>query len=263
MTYALVIEYDGTDFHGWQVQTARRTVQGELQRALGALWAEPVRTVGAGRTDRGVHATCQVASFTAPPRFAPRRLVRALGGLLPEDVVVRAAVERPVGFHARYDALARQYTYTLATERSAINRRCTWQVRGPLDPEPMTAAAGLLPGRRDCRALAAGRTEGNPLVVIDCADWAVRGTAFTFTIKADRFLSRMVRTLVGAMVAMGRGAMSVEAFARAIGAGDRRALGQTAPPQGLCLSAVEYPGWCPAEERAFLTPARIEEAAGI
>ena len=133
-TCALVLEYDGTDFYGWQVQPGRRTVQGELHRALATLWGKPVRVVGAGRTDRGVHARCQVASFTAPPRFASRMLVRALGGLLPKDVVVRAALERLPGFNARYDAVAREYTYTLVTEPCAIGRRYAWRVRGAPRP---------------------------------------------------------------------------------------------------------------------------------
>ena len=133
---------------------------------------------------------------------------------------------------------------------------------GLLDPERMAAAAVRLPGRRDCRALVAGPLERSSIVTIYRAGWAAEGPKLSFTIAADRFLPKMVRTLVGAMVAVGRGVTSVEAFAQALEAGDRRVLGRTAPSGGLCLTAVGYPDWQPAEELTALVPACIGEGIG-
>jgi len=247
----LLIEYDGTAFAGWQIQADARTVQGEVERALGVALRQPVGVVGAGRTDAGVHARGQVAHavLDVPAGEAPdlRRLVHSLRGLLPPDVALRDAGWAPDGFHARYGATARHYRYHVTTRPTALER--AWRLHLPAVPDwdAMNAAAALLVGRRDFSSLCRTQSETlNRVCHVTRAAWVpddagAPGAAWRFEISADRFLHGMVRAAVGTLLEVGRGRRTPDDLARVLDAADRRAAGPAAPPHGLVLHAVTYP----------------------
>lgn len=237
----LVLEYDGADFHGWQVQPGLRTVQGVVEEALRRLVNEEVRLAGAGRTDAGVHAEGQVASFQTGSRLSPEILRRGLNGLLPPDVTALSAARVEEGFHARFDARSRTYRYTIATRRRSVGRAYAWFVPYPLDVAPMRAAAGFFTGRHDFLSFcnAAQERTGHVCTVAGC-EWSASGREMTLEVTADRFLRGMVRTMVGTMVDVGRGKLPVEAVRGILEARDRRVSGPAAPAHGLCLVRVGY-----------------------
>ncbi|HMB68155.1 MAG TPA: tRNA pseudouridine(38-40) synthase TruA [bacterium] len=245
--WKLVLEYDGTEFAGWQVQPSERTVQGELKEALETVLRHPVRVTGAGRTDAGVHALGQVVSLESPEDVAAAR--RSLNGVLPDDVVVREAVAAPDGFHARYDAVRRHYRYRLHRGATAVHRRFAWEVRPEPDPEAMRAAAVRLTGHRDFASLASG-TE--PDETTECrlerVEVRERGAFLDVEVTANRFLRKMVRTMVGTLLEVGWGKQPPEWIDEVLAGRDRRLAGPVIPPTGLFLSGVEYPGDDPATE---------------
>ena len=242
-TLRLDLRYDGTDFFGWQVQPDRRTVQGELERGLAVLLDGPVRVVGAGRTDRGVHALRQVASFTTERPIPVDGLRRGLNALLPGDVQVDRAREAPAGFHARFSAAGRAYRYHLSERPGPIRRRYAWCLRRLPELERLEAAMLPLLGRHDFTTFSGAEDEGNnPQCDIRGLDWRRRGHRLTLSIAADRFLNRMVRTLVGNFVALERaGALTPERVAELLAARDRTRAPRVAPPTGLFLVGVTYP----------------------
>ena len=241
----LLLEYDGTDFQGWQIQAQGRTVQGELARALGILLREPIRPTGAGRTDAGTHALGQVAHFHTRSALPCERILRGLNGLLPGDVAVRAADEAPAAFHARYSAYGKRYRYRIHLGKAALNRRYVWTYRHPLDPKPMQEAMGVLPGRHAFGAFC----KQDPMPddfhcqIADCA-LISGGRELIFEIEADRFLRHMVRILVGTLTEIGAGRRAPEDMAALLDGGKRSGAGVTAPARGLCLLWVAYPDSC-------------------
>lgn len=241
---ALTLEYDGTDFLGFQRQARGRTVQGVLEEALARLLGETTRVIGAGRTDAGVHAIAQVASFACPDRFDDRTVGRALNALLPPDVVVRAVATAPVGFHARFSARSRRYRYTVwnVPWRPALARRYATHVAATLDTAGMAAAGAGLVGERDFAAFAGatgGDEKGTVRRVLDFS-CERRDERVVFEVEANAFLPHMVRNFVGTLLEVGRGAMGVEEFSGVLAGRDRRRAGPTAPARGLCLIAVRY-----------------------
>ncbi|MBM4118015.1 tRNA pseudouridine(38-40) synthase TruA [bacterium] len=245
--YRLLLAYDGGDFRGWQRQPAGRSVQGELERALALLARAPVAVQGAGRTDAGVHALAQCASFAFdPPRpLPPERLLAALRGLLPADITPLAVHEAPADFNARYSATARFYEYRLGLVPCAPLRRLRWELGRPLDLAAMQAALDLLAGAEDFRAFStregAARGTRCRLRRLALARREPAGDELSLAIGADRFLHNMVRIVVGTLVEIGRGRWQPERMAAILASGDRRLAGPTAPPQGLFLERVEYP----------------------
>lgn len=244
----LTLQYDGAAFHGWQLQPGARTIQGELQRAVQRLTGERLPVVGSGRTDRGVHATGQVAAVTVPARWTAAELRRALNAVLPADIWVGQAEEVDARFHPRYDALARTYEYRvgLADEAfSPFHRRWCWPLGRDLDVRLLAATAQEVRGEHSFRAFAkAGQPHRGDRCVVAVAEWRLwEPLGVTFTITADRFLHRMVRYLVGTMVDVALGRRPLEEF-RALLAGDAGPLETSppAPPQGLFLTRVDYPG---------------------
>lgn len=239
-----VIEYDGTDFNGFQKQPSVPTVQRELERVLGKLFSEEiVKVIGAGRTDAGVHATGQVVSFQAPERFPLDRICLAMNGLLPKSIRVKSAQEAPESFHARYSAKARTYVYVVLNREapSAILGRYAWHVTQPLDIEAMrTAAAGLI-GKKDFATFGVpDRTGGSTVRQVFDFQIGRRKDAIIIVIRANAFLRGMVRSMVGTLVEVGRGKCRPEGVAEMLSVCDRRAAGVSAPPHGLCLTRVEY-----------------------
>lgn len=237
----LVIEYDGTGFSGWQVQPGKRTVQGVLQQALSAMLGGPVTVHGSGRTDAGVHARAQVANVRTERRLPLAAYVAGLNAGLPADVAVRSAEVVPESFHARFDAKARRYHYSIITGRSPLRERYAWRMTHQVDPAVLRDAAARIVGRRDLRALTCAQAETDNFVVdVQRSEWLFAEGGFTYAVKADRFLHNLVRILVGTMVDMARGKIDPGEFERIIESRDRTRAGRTAPPQGLCLMEVLY-----------------------
>ena len=234
----LDIEYDGTDFAGWARQPGRRTVQDELEAALATLLRDAVTLTVAGRTDAGVHATGQVASYEGEP--AP---LEGLNALLPADVAVSACAAAPDGFDARRDARSRRYRYRVLASRtrSAFERgRALWWPH-VLDRELLQRCAAALPGRHDFTAFTPTETyhERFERDVLD-ARWIERGDVMTFEIEADAFMRQMNRVLVGTMLQVAGGRRSLDSFESLLRGAHRRDAGPTAPAHGLYLAGVRY-----------------------
>ena len=237
------LEYDGTDFHGWQVQPGKRTVQGELVRALAVLCREEVRVVGAGRTDSGVHALGQVANFRIESAPELARLRRGLDGLLPPDMRVRRLQVAPDDFSARASAEWRSYRYQMLLEPSPVLRRFYHVVPSGLEPEAMQEAVRGLLGLHDFTAFArSGHAGETALCNVSEARLTPVGERLFFEITANRFLHNMVRRLAGALVEVGRGRRPPAALAEALKSGDRSQGGPCLPACGLFLVSVRYPG---------------------
>jgi tRNA pseudouridine38-40 synthase len=241
---ALLVEYEGTAFGGSQYQENAPTVQGALERALSKLTGEPIRVAMAGRTDAGVYARGQVAAFTTHSRHSADTVTRAANALLPDAISLRAATEVPLGFDPRRWATGRWYRYRLylGPQRPAIDRRAVWHLSAALDTESMATAARSLEGRHDFAAFTAPSeakrqvTERN----VRCAGWSWRGKRATFDIEANAFLPHMVRRIVGTLVEVGRGKLSVAEFERLVREAPPGEASRTAPPRGLCLMKVRY-----------------------
>jgi tRNA pseudouridine38-40 synthase len=271
----LTIEYDGTDFHGWQSQrdeaadgpAGSRTVQGRLELALRKLTRQPIRVVGASRTDSGVHALGQVAHFDRPAGFdlPDERIAAALNANLPDDVAVVAAGTAPPDFHAQHSATGKIYRYALFSRRtrSATRTRTHWQVPHPLRLERMREAGRRLVGKHDLSAFATElnavqekrQSEGKPRLetvrelrrvdVTSPPDPGSEGHGSEIFIEVEGagFLYKMVRTIVGSLVEVGRGARDPEWISAVLASRDRSEAGPTAPAKGLCLVRVLYDAW--------------------
>lgn len=244
MNWRLVVEYDGTDFEGWQLQPGARTVQGELESAFARLAGRRVVVYGAGRTDAGVHARGQVANARAETRHPPEVLRRALNALLPRDVAVRELEPAGDGFDARRDARSKLYAYRLWTgaTRSPLEERWSHWVSVPLDLAALRAAARDLVGTHDFASFRAagghGRTSVRTLTRIELA--GALGGELRFEFEGTGFLRHMVRNLVGTLLEVGRGRRPPAWAAEVLAARDRRAAGPTAPARGLTLVRVDY-----------------------
>jgi tRNA pseudouridine38-40 synthase len=240
-TYKLTLEYDGTKFHGWQVQHKLRTVQGEVERALRIFLRHEVAVHAAGRTDTGVHALGQVASFRSEGIADLILALRSLNGILPHDVVVKNLELAADDFHARFSAAARQYFYVLSRTPVAIDRHYAFFCKFPLDFDSLQRACPPLIGEHNFRAFCDVNTEDTHyLSRVDFARWEDRGERFVFRIRANRFLRSMVRILVGTMIDIGRGRMEPQAIAEILAGRERRHAGFTAPAVGLFLEKVFY-----------------------
>jgi len=242
----LDLDYEGTRFHGWQVQPGVRTVQGTLEEVFLRVTGETVRMVAAGRTDAGVHARGQVAHVLTDSRLDERALLMAMNSLLPPDVVVKTLRDALPTFHARKCALEKRYEYWIWNDPlpSVFGRRFAWHIKGPLDVDAMRAAAQVLPGTRDFSSFqASGSPEGcNPVRTVRCVE--VRTPAagtLHIVVEGVSFLRHMVRILVGTLVEVGRGRMVVPDMEAVLQARDRRVAGRTAPAAGLFLMKVCYP----------------------
>jgi tRNA pseudouridine38-40 synthase len=249
MNYRLTLQYDGTEFHGWQVQSGERTVQGELARVLALLEGSEVVVHGAGRTDAGVHAEEQVASVRLRREIGPERLRAALNGNLPRDVRVMEASVAGEAFHARYSARGKTYVYRIANApvMSPFLARYALHEARALDTERMRRAALLFIGEHDWTAFSAAQSEARTRVrtvtaleVTAQVDALGHGRLIEIKASADGFLRYMVRSIAGTLLAAGRGETDEETIERAIKTGDRSLAGATAPAYGLTLVKVRY-----------------------
>ncbi len=237
----LEIEYDGTDFHGWQIQPELRTVQGELERGIGAITNQEIKLTGSGRTDVGVHALGQVANFHTESGLDEQSILKGLNAVLPRDILIRGAKEVDGRFNARFSAKTRVYSYRAFLGRTAILRRYAWEIPYQLDADKITQAAALVCGEHDFSSFCVAESAKESNVCrITSALWQQAGEELTFTVEANRFLHNMVRSLVGTMVEVGRGYFSISDFEDIMKAKDRKKAGPTAPACGLCLVEVKY-----------------------
>jgi tRNA pseudouridine38-40 synthase len=249
MNFKLLLQYDGTDFHGWQIQEELRTVQGELTRVLSLLDDREVVIHGSGRTDAGVHAEGQVANVDLRRKITPYKLRNAINGNLPPDLRVLFADIAPADFHARYSARSKTYTYHIVHSQvtSPFWSRYALQEARQLDLEGMRLAAKLFLGEHDWTAFSAAQSDAESRVrnVRQCElddQWSARGRChlISVSIAANGFLRYMVRSIVGTLLAVGRGEIDEEVIARAIREDRRELVGPTAPAHGLTLKSVQY-----------------------
>ncbi len=243
MRYKLLLEYDGTDYHGWQVQPNGRTLQGVLEAAVLEFSGETVRISASGRTDAGVHAIGQVVSFALQQAKPTEVVCRALNALTPRDIAIRSVEHVDESFDPRRAARSRRYVYRIWNEPypSPFWRRYTWHVARPLDVPAMQEAAALLLGEHDFTSLRASNCEAdNPVRRVYRSDCQRDRSLVIYTIEATAFLKHMVRNIVGTLVEVGLHDRPRDCMTQILAAHDRRCAGQTAPPSGLCLTEVQY-----------------------
>jgi tRNA pseudouridine38-40 synthase len=239
----VVLEYDGSQFVGWQQQAHGRTVEAELKQALHEITGQEHKVYAAGRTDAGAHAEGQVVSFQTDGRISPRRLVTALNAKLPDDVAVLSAEEVPDTFHARYSARWRRYRYRYLDRpsRPALERGRCWQVRGPLDAEAMAKAAKALVGKHDWTSYcSASEPPDSRVREMRSARVLRRGEIVELELVAEGFLRGLARSIAGALAEVGRGRRPPEWVGEVLEARDRRKAAKTAPAGGLTLVEVIY-----------------------
>jgi tRNA pseudouridine38-40 synthase len=250
----LLLEYDGTNYHGWQSQKSGGTTQDVIRETIRSVTGEEVKLSAASRTDAGVHALGQVAVFGADSRLGPDVIMRALNAKLPADIRIIDAAETDRDFHPRYDATRKSYLYILSEDRrhSAFLHRYIWYVHSTLDIGLMAEAALLILGEHDFSSFrGAGCGAKHPVRKVYTADIArlvalsfmtttLRGNFIKFRIEGNAFLRHMVRNIVGTLVEVGKGNMSVETFARVLRSRDRTIAGPTAPAKGLFLERIVY-----------------------
>jgi tRNA pseudouridine38-40 synthase len=237
----LIIEYDGTDYVGWQFQINGRSVQEEVEKAIKQILQSEIRITGGGRTDAGVHARGQVASFTLERDVEIDLLAKKLNAVLPYSIIIREAVEVPMNFNARHDAKSRRYSYFISQEPTAIRRQYCWQVFQRLDFALMQKCAQQIIGEHGFRSFCKVETDlHHHSCTVSSAEWKKKDRMFVFEITANRFLHGMVRTIVGTMVNVGRGHTKIEDFARIMEAKDRSVAGMSAPAKGLFLEEILY-----------------------
>jgi tRNA pseudouridine38-40 synthase len=258
--WKIVLSYDGSAFHGWQVQPGRPTVQGTLATALEKMTGERVLPQGSGRTDAGVHALAQVASFALVAEIPAENLLRALNRSLPQSVRVLRVEEVGEGFHARHSAVRKSYEYRIFERKAdGLDQICSpfvapyvWDCRWVVDVDAMQRAAGMLCGTHDFTSFGASDPElgvrevgvagPNPVKTIFASEVRREEGLLRYRVTGSGFLHHMVRNIAGTLVEVGRGSLGAEAMAGILAARDRAAAGPTAPAQGLFLVGVAYAG---------------------
>ena len=243
MQFKFTVEYDGTNYAGWQRQKDRKTVQGELEAALERIFAVPITVRAAGRTDAGAHARGQVAAAFVPRFMAPAELQRALNALLAPDIVVVEALLVDDSFDPRRDARSRIYQYRVLNRplRSAFECRYAWLVKGRLDLAKLEAAAALFLGKHDFAAFRTkGTSTGSTVRTVWASRWSVCGELFVYHVEANGFLRAMVRTMVALMVEVGSDQLGLDRARAILEAGERADAPAPAPACGLFLGEVRY-----------------------
>ncbi len=240
--FKLVIEYDGTDLHGWQVQPDHRTVQGDMEKVLSdILPGQAIQLTGSGRTDSGVHARAQVAHITLDTNMLADDLQKALNALLKKDIRVISCELAAKDFHARYSAVEREYNYRILRHFSTFERRTTWWVSYDLDLHLLKDCAELIKGEHDFTVFCKATAEvDNKICTVIKSHWQFDQDLLLYTVSANRFLQHMVRYLVGTMVEVARGRYSISDFEKMINNTTDDLTVVRAPAQGLCLSLVTY-----------------------
>ena len=239
----LTVEYDGTNYHGWQIQPNCESIQGALERAVSTFLGTATRVTGSGRTDGGVHALGQVVSFVTEKEFNPHRIRRALNALTPPDITIKEVEIVPDSFDPRRDARSRKYEYYILNRPTPspfyLNR--AWHLHEPLDVKSMRAAISCLLGEHDFSSFrAAGCDAAQPIRKVYRTTLEQRGELLVYSIEASAFLRHMVRNIMGTLVEVGRGERTAAALHHLLEHRDRSKAGQTAPAHGLFLVEVKY-----------------------
>lgn len=242
MRYFITLSYDGTRFHGWQVQPHDVSVQEELQRALSLLLRADIQVTGAGRTDTGVHASMMVAHFDTDRELDGRQLAYKLNKLLPHDIAIQKVERVSDDMHARFSATARTYHYYIHTAKDPFVRNYSCELHYELDFDRMNEAARRLLGYEDFGAFCKSHADvKTTLCRVTHAEWhQLSATTWRFEITANRFLRNMVRAVVGTLIEVGRGRMSLDDFRQVIEGRQRTQAGESMPAKALFLEQVEY-----------------------
>ena len=238
----LIIEYDGTDYAGWQQQKNGKTIHETLNKAIERVVDEKIKLYGAGRTDAGTHAIGQVANFETQSNLPIYNLVQAINFYLPKNIVVKSAKKVPGKFHSRYSAKSKVYRYTILNSktRNAIGRNYCHYYSTALDIEKMQKASKALIGRHDFSTFKSKSDVISSVRTIKKLEIKNKGEHLFFTIEADGFLYKMVRAIVGTLLEVGRGKMTIKEFRETVKFGIRSKAGNTVPANGLCLLRVKY-----------------------
>jgi tRNA pseudouridine38-40 synthase len=243
MKIRITLEYDGSNYSGWQLQAAQDSIQARLEAVLEQIFSQKIRVHGSGRTDAGVHALGQVAAFDLPRYFAPAELKRAMNSLLPQDIAIIEAAIAKDDFDPRRAARLRVYEYRVINQdrRSAFDFRYAWLVPAPLELAAMNAAARRFIGEHDFAAFRSlGSEEKTTVRRVFVSEWSRDGKRFVYRVEAGGFMRHMVRTMVATMVAIGRGKLAPAQVTALIEARDRALVPASAPPCGLFLAEVRY-----------------------
>ena len=240
--YFLDISYKGTNYHGWQKQKNANSVQQEIEKGLSTMFQSKVGIMGSGRTDTGVHARQQIAHFDSSVQLDVSNLVFKLNRILPNDIVVKAALHVHSEAHARFDANLRSYQYFIHQNRDPFKEGVSYYFSKPLDIEKMNRASKMLIGEQDFQSFSKVKTEVNNFICnIKTAEWILQNDSLVFCVTANRFLRGMIRALVGTLLEVGQEKMSIEEFQEVIKIKDRTKAGRAVPAEGLFLTNVEYP----------------------
>jgi len=242
MRYFLELSYNGTNYHGWQVQANAHTVQAEINTALTKLLRSPISSLGSGRTDTGVHALQQYLMFDWEEEFDLPLLLFKLNNSLPKDIAIHRIFPVHDKAHVRFDATYRTYHYVIARKKMAHHEKLSTSFYHPLNLDLMQEACSVLVANRDFQSFSLVNTAAKTFICdIEYAHWTQRGDWLIFEIKANRFLRGMVRAIVGTMLKIGRERMPLEHFQVVIDSKDRKQAAMAAPPDGLYLTHVDYP----------------------
>jgi tRNA pseudouridine38-40 synthase len=267
-TYRLTLEYEGTRYHGWQEQKNARSVAGELRRAITKAGGDVVELGGSGRTDTGVHALAQVAHLRLRREIDPAAFRRDVNDALPSDIHLFSVLRAADAFHARHDAIGRSYVYQISRRRTALGKRHVWWVKRPLDVGKLRAAAALFAGDHDFTLFCERPAEQpSTRVVVERTEVAEAGALILVRLEASHFLWKMVRRAVGTFVRAGSGELSLAAIETLLAGRPHPEAGEgtaawTAPPSGLFLERVIYPGEAPLGTLSPAVPVEAEDAQG-
>lgn len=242
MRYFIDISYDGTNYHGWQIQNNAKTVQGVLNEALSTILREEISTIGSGRTDTGVHAMMQMVHFDYENEIDTNQLVAKLNSLLPQDVSVNSIQEVKVDVSARFEATSRAYIYKIHQNKNPFKQGLSYHFHRSLDLDAMNACCELVKKWKDFEAMSKVKTEVNNFnCEIFTAFWEKQNDEIHFHVSANRFLRGMVRALVGTMLDVGQGRMTKAEFQTVLESRDRKKAGRSVPAHGLYLRDITYP----------------------
>jgi len=242
INYKITIQYDGSDFHGWQIQYKGRTVQGDIEKALSVIYpGEKITLIGSGRTDAGVHALGQMAHINLPPKLSSEKLLQALNGNLSQDVRIIQLEEVDADFHARFSATAREYEYHMVKHFSPVTRNYTTSLKWKVDSKLLNECVNILLGEHDFTSFCKATAEvDQKTCIVHSANWEESDEILIFKIRANRFLQHMVRYLVGTILEVARGRYSLRDFKLLLDNEKTEAVILRVPAQGLFLKQVYY-----------------------
>jgi tRNA pseudouridine38-40 synthase len=242
MRYFITFSYQGSSYHGWQRQPDASSVQQTLEEALKLFLKEDVSLVGAGRTDTGVHAKVMVAHFDTQQSFEIEELIYRLNAYLDESIAILSIVEVKADAHARFDATSRSYEYWVVQQKNPFLAQAAYYITHPLDVNRMNEAAALMLEHKDFECFSKSNTDVHTyLCDVTRAEWVFEGERLVFHVSANRFLRNMVRAIVGTLLEVGKGKMSIDEFKAVLDSKDRRNAGPSVPAKGLYLTTIQYP----------------------